>query len=179
MRSARRKRTLHARLVEGGVEVLVPAGLPAVQERDLVNSLVARLQARVARASKRSDDELMRRAKELSRRYFGRVLPMSSVRYVSNQERRFGSCTPSTGAIRISDRLLRTPEWVRDYVLVHELAHLVYENHSPEFWRLVQRYELSERARGFLMGMGIAEEDTVPGESAGAQGEGNSDESGD
>ena len=159
IRSARRKRTLQARLIEGGVEVLVPAGLPAAQERDLVESLVARLRTRVSRARRLSDDDLMQRAKHLSRRYFGRLLPVSSVRYVSNQEKRFGSCTPSTGAIRLSDRLIRAPEWVRDYVLVHELAHLIHGDHSPQFWKLVQAYGMAERARGFLMGMGFAEEE--------------------
>lgn len=99
----------------------------------------------------------MQRARQLSRRHFGRPLPVSSVRYVANQQKRFGSCTPSTGAIRLSDRLIQVPEWVRDYVLVHELAHLIHADHSPEFWKLVSAYELSERARGFLMGMGFAE----------------------
>ncbi len=104
----------------------------------------------------------MKKARELSRRHFGRVLPISSVRYVTNQQKRFGSCTPSTGAIRISDRLSRVPDWVRDYVLVHELAHLIHADHSPEFWRLVYGYELAERARGFLMGMGFAENEEEP-----------------
>jgi len=156
VRSPRRRRTLQARLVEGGVEVLVPKGLPPDQERDLVARLVARLRERVSRASVRSDEELMRRAQELNRCYFAGKLRVNSVRYVSNQRSRFGSCTHSTGAIRLSDRLASVPEWVRDYVLVHELAHLVHPNHSPEFWELVYSYGLAERARGFLMGMGLA-----------------------
>lgn len=159
VRSARRKRTLHARVVEGGVEVLVPQGMPADQERDLVDKLVSRLRARVRRAAGRADLDLMRRAEQLASRYLGGGLPVRSVRYVSDQRKRFGSCTPDTGAIRLSDRLTSVPPWVLDYVLVHELAHLVHANHSPEFWKLVYRYELAERARGFLMGMGFSEEE--------------------
>ncbi len=158
VRSPRRRRTLQARVVDGGVEVLVPKGLPADQERDLVDRLVARLRARVSLASTRSDEGLMRRAQELNRRYFSGKLLVNSVRYVSNQHSRFASCTYSTAAIRLSDRLARVPTWVQDYVLVHELAHLVHPDHSPEFWKLVYGYKLTERARGFLMGMGLADD---------------------
>jgi predicted metal-dependent hydrolase len=157
VRSPRRRRTLQARVIDGGVEVLIPKGLPPDQERDLVNRLVDRLKARVSKASLRSDEELMRRAQELNRRYFAGKLLVNSVRYVSNQRSRFGSCTHSTGVIRLSDRLVMVPEWVRDYVLVHELAHLVQPNHSSDFWKLVSSYHLAERARGFLMGMGLAD----------------------
>ncbi|MGI8913207.1 MAG: M48 metallopeptidase family protein, partial [Chloroflexota bacterium] len=57
--------------------------------------------------------------------------------------------------IRLSDRLAQVPDWVRDYVIVHELAHLLRADHSPAFWRLVQRYKLAERARGYLMALGL------------------------
>lgn len=161
VRSARRKRTLHARVIDGGVEVLVPNGMPAGEERELVDRLVERLRARVERAAARGDLDLMHRAVRLAALYIGKGLPVRSVRFVSNQRKRFGSCSPDTGAIRLSDRLAVVPPWVLDYVLVHELAHLVHANHSPDFWGLVYRYELAERARGFLMGMGFSEEEDL------------------
>lgn len=77
------------------------------------------------------------------------------MRYVKNQNSRFGSCTPADGTIRLSDRLATMPTWVRDYVLVHELAHLLEANHGPNFWKLVNRYPLTERARGYLMAVGL------------------------
>jgi predicted metal-dependent hydrolase len=92
---------------------------------------------------------------ELSRRYFqGRLVP-AVVEYAPDQDRRFGSCSVRSRRLRLSHRLAAFPEWVRDYVLVHELAHLQEPNHSPAFWRLVHRYPLAERARGYLMASGL------------------------
>ena len=75
------------------------------------------------------------------------------MRWVQNQNGRWGSCTPADGTIRISDRVQEMPDWVIDYVLLHELAHLVIANHSAAFWALVGRYPKSERARGYLEGV--------------------------
>ena len=70
--------------------------------------------------------------------------------FSKRQQTRWGSCTPSTGRIRISDRVAGFPPWVIDYVIVHELVHLVVADHSPDFWQLVNRYDRAERARGYL-----------------------------
>ena len=86
---------------------------------------------------------------------FGGELSWSSLSYVGNQNTRYGSCTVGKASIRLSDVLAGMPDWVRDYVLVHELAHLVVPNHSAEFWALVQRYPLTERARGYLIAKGM------------------------
>jgi len=78
-----------------------------------------------------------------------------SVRWVSNQQSLWGSCTIDAADIRVSDRLTGFPRWVIDYVLVHELAHLAVPNHSKRFWTLVNRYPKAERARGFLIAKGL------------------------
>jgi predicted metal-dependent hydrolase len=77
-----------------------------------------------------------------------------TIRWVDNQEWRWGSCTPADRAIRISSRLVREPPWVLDYVIVHEMAHLLVHGHGPAFWDVVGRYPLTERARGFLLARG-------------------------
>jgi predicted metal-dependent hydrolase len=153
IRSPRRRRTVSARLVDGTIEVRVPAGLPPELERAQVQSLVDRMERRHTATGV----DVHRRALALARTH-GLPTP-TSVRWVANQHQRWGSCSPGTGDIRVSDRLAAFPPWVLDYVLVHELAHLVEANHSPAFHRLVDRYPLAERARGFLLAQGYGEDD--------------------
>lgn len=135
--------------------MLIPARFSRAEESEWVDRMLARLAAREQKPQ-RSDSELMARARRLVSRYLvdlsADVTPVS-VRWVSNQNGRWGSCTPADRTIRISDRILEMPEWVIDYVLLHELVHLVVPSHSGEFWDLVGRYPRAERARGYLEGI--------------------------
>ncbi len=135
--------------------VLLPAHLSRAEEHRWVRQMVARLERREARLQP-DDAELSRRAERLSRRYLdGRAEP-ASVRWVDNQQSRWGSCTIVDRSIRLSDRLRGMPSWVVDYVLLHELAHLIKPAHGPEFWALLAGYERTERARGYLEGVSAA-----------------------
>ena len=160
VRSPRRQRTVSARLSGDQLIVRVPAGMSADEERSLAERLGTRILRTRRRAALNADDGLLRRAEELNRRYFGGRLKLTAVRYVTNQHGRFGSCTPTSGTIRISDRVATMPTWVRDAVLVHELAHLVEANHSARFWRLANAYPLMERARGYLIAVGLEPDET-------------------
>lgn len=154
-RSARRRRTVTAFREEGRIVVCIPARLSAAEERSWVATMVKRIEAKERRRAP-SDDVLLARALELSRRHLdGRATP-ASVRWTSSQHTRWGSCSPGDRSIRLSDRLQGMPQWVVDYVLVHELAHLLVPQHSEEFWQLVERYPRTERARGFLDGVSHA-----------------------
>ena len=57
---------------------------------------------------------------------------------VRNQRTRWGSCSPR-GLVCLNWRLVQTPPLVRDYVILHELAHLRHLNHSARFWAEVER----------------------------------------
>jgi predicted metal-dependent hydrolase len=157
IRSPNRTKTASARLVDGTLVVRVPVGLSASEERRLVESLAQKVLHKVRKSEGKLPD-LRRRAADLNRRYFGGKLRVREIKWVTNQRHRYGSCTPSTATIRVSDRIASMPLWVLDYVLVHELAHLVEPNHSPAFWQLVARYPLSERARGYLIASGLESE---------------------
>ncbi|WP_344313938.1 M48 family metallopeptidase [Fodinicola feengrottensis] len=153
-RSRRRRRTVSAYEDDGRVVVLLPASFTKAQEREWVDRMVARLAAR-RRRQPASDQELLARAVELGRRYLDGARPVS-VRWVTNQRTRWGSCTPTDRTIRLSDRLADMPTWVVDYVLLHELAHLRVPDHSAKFWRLLEAYPRTERARGYLEGVAAA-----------------------
>jgi predicted metal-dependent hydrolase len=114
--------------------------------------MVARLELQDGRR-RPSDAALARRATELSQRYLNGTARPSSVAWVDNQTSRWGSCTPLDGTIRISSRLRGMPSWVLDYVLLHELAHLLQPRHGPQFWALLADFPRTERARGFLEGV--------------------------
>jgi predicted metal-dependent hydrolase len=168
-RSARRRRTVSAYRDGDRTIVLLPSRMSKADEREWVAVMVKRLadqDRRRAGKAVRSDAELSARAGELSRRYLDGAAQPASVRWVSNQVSRWGSCTPSDGSIRLSNRLTGMPSWVVDYVLVHELAHLLAEGHGPAFQALVARYPQSERARGYLLGV------AATGQHGGADGDG-------
>ncbi len=57
---------------------------------------------------------------------------------VRNQKSRWGSCS-RRGTISLNWRLIQTPDAVRDYIILHELAHLRQMNHSAQFWQEVER----------------------------------------
>ena len=65
---------------------------------------------------------------------------------VTSAKSRWGSCT-ADNAVRYSFRLIYAPKDVVRYVVVHELAHTRYKNHSALFWREVERYEPRYRER--------------------------------
>jgi predicted metal-dependent hydrolase len=156
-RSARRRKTVSAHWSEDTVVLSVPQSATRREidhwTRELVPRVVERRRREAARgAARRSDDRLLERARELSRRHLeGRAEP-SDVRWSARQNSRWGSATPATGVVRISAHLQDAPDWVLDFVLVHELAHLLEADHSPRFRELERRYPHAERARAFLDG---------------------------
>ncbi len=150
-RSARRRRTVSAYREGDRIVVLIPARMSRAQEAEWVETMVARVEKAEARR-RPGDDDLMRRASSLSHAWLdGRAEPLS-VRWVDNQRSRWGSCTPADRTIRLSRRLQDMPAWVVDYVLVHELAHLLEPGHNPRFWGLVAAYPKAEQAKAWLDG---------------------------
>jgi predicted metal-dependent hydrolase len=150
VRSKRRRRTVQAEQIGDTVRVSIPALMTKAEEEHWIGVMVKRFERREASAA----HDLDGRAAALAAQY-GLPLP-ASIRWVGNQQRRWGSCTPVDGSVRISDRLARYPTWVLDYVIIHELAHLAEPGHGAAFHALVDRYPKAERARGFLMGVDLA-----------------------
>lgn len=165
-RSTRRRRTVSAYRRGDTVVVLMPAGLSAAQERRHVDVLLARL-AKARRPDQRTDQALGARTESLRRRYLPEAPEPSSIRFVDNQVRRWGSCTVLDRSIRLTSRLVTMPDWVLDYVIVHELAHLLEARHNARFDALVARYPRTERAIGFLDGYDLGSAAPAPAGSDG------------
>lgn len=147
IRSSRRTKTVSARIVDGVIRVRIPSWMSADDESTYVDNIVRRIEQK-----RRSNSvDLESRARRLADEF---DLPIpDSIRWVGNQNQRWGSCTIVSCEIRISDRLVDVPPWVLDHVIVHELVHLVVPDHSPAFDLLLARNPLSERATGYLMAL--------------------------
>lgn len=143
-RSPKRRKTVSARIVDGVLEVSVPSWMSRAEQERWADEM----RRRHLRRATTADIDLDARIAALARRY---DLPRPTTVRWGEMTAQWGSCTTADGTIRLSTRLAAFPPWVLDYVVVHELAHLVHGDHSPAFWALVQRYPKAERAIGYLI----------------------------
>ncbi len=157
IRSNRRKKTIQAKMKQGILYVYVPAGLSSRQEEKWIRVMLERFEKKQRYRLLNTNGALIRRAQEINNRFFDGNL-VFDIEFVTNQTAKFGCCDTRHKKIRISDRVARMPSWVQDYVLIHELAHLLYPNHSKQFWKKVHTYRFAERAKGYLIAVGMAEQ---------------------
>lgn len=150
-RSTRRKKTVEARLRGGVLHLAIPAHLTAAEEAEWVERMRRRFLDR--RDADRID--LPDRARAIAHAH-GLPEP-HQISWSDRQTTLWGSCTVASRRIRVARRVATFPAWVLDYVIVHELAHLLVPRHNQAFWELVGRYPLAERARGYLIAKGEEE----------------------
>jgi len=141
---------------DGTIVLRIPYRMPGSQIKPMLTDVAKSLDRQARRRTPRTDSDLQERAHYVNNTFFGGAIQWAAIRWVSNMERRLGSCTnggPTDGHIRISDRIREWPQYVIDYVIAHELAHRAHPNHSDAFWSfLEQAYPRTERARGFVQG---------------------------
>lgn len=150
-RSVRRRHSASATFRDDRIVVRLPAGLSVAEDERLLGDVVRKVAARHRIEDAGGDAALGARADELADTYLDGVRA-TSVAWSTRMGTRYGSCTTGEGAIRISSELAVHPQFVRDYVLVHELAHLQVPDHSPRFHALLARFPEAARARGYLEG---------------------------
>ena len=156
IRSKRRRKTVSATVDKGILIVRIPSRMSRSEEAHWVEHMRKKLLGKQEKKkSRRSDSALEERARRLALDYFGDL--EFTIVWSSRQQQRWGSCTPLDRSIRLSTNLKNFPDYVIDYVIIHELAHLLIADHSPEFWQLCSRYPFTDRARGFLEGIAFAD----------------------
>ncbi len=163
IRSPDRKKTVQAKMAGETLVVYLPLGMHREEEKKIIQKMKERMEKKKLKKQINKDEYLRKRFDEFNSRYFQGKLKINSIEFVTNQERKRGSCTPSNGTIRLSHKLLDMPKWVLDYVIMHEMTHLVHPDHSRKFWAKVCEYKYTERARGFLIAKGMEEEEMEPG----------------
>lgn len=159
IRSCRRKRSVGARLVNDLLLIHAPVAISQEHLDKMINGFKLKFARQKIKTELDKDKNLLDLASTLNKQYFNNKLKIESVQYSIHQNTRFGCCNYRTARILISHKIGLMPKWVRKYVLLHEMAHLVEPNHGQRFWEIVCRYRLTERARGYLMAasMGMQE----------------------
>ena len=146
-------RSYRIEVVEKGVECihfdqrfLIPASLARHKKGAMREWYIARAKERIL-------PRVVTRARELG-------VSFGQARIVDNRYR-WGSCTVRDN-INLNWRLIKAPIFVIDYVIVHELAHLLEPNHTPRFWNIVKtQVPTMDRARGWLKEYGQILEEEV------------------
>jgi len=144
-----------ARLVNDLLLISAPLTLPQERLDKIVTGFKLKFERKKIKEGLDKEQNLLDLASSLNEKYFGNKLKVESIEYVTTQNTRFGCCNYRTARIRISHKIGLMPEWVRKYVVMHEMAHLIEPNHSRAFWDIVSRYKLAERARGYLIASGF------------------------
>ena len=139
--------------VKGGVlTVRVPKGMPKtlierfiIKNKKWIDVHIEKEKNSMAKFDALSDDDikkLKRDAKEYlisKTKYFADIMGLKYGRItITSAKTRFGSCS-SKGNISYSYRLMLYPETAREYVVVHELSHLVEMNHSKRFYSIIEK----------------------------------------
>ena len=120
-------KTHHAKLRNGIIHLQLSKADGHAHLQKSIKHLLSRVVAQDFKPS------ITRRVNELNQLYFQQQIKSVNLKY--NQSN-WGSCS-SKGNVNLSTRLLFAPNDVIDYVIIHELAHLIELNHSPRFWKLV------------------------------------------
>ena len=158
VKSARRRKTVSARMEGERLKLLVPTHSTRADVADYLAQLAPRVlkqqeQFREHKRQRGSDEFLQARAQELITRYLPELEIPESIVWVANQNTRWGSATPARGRIRLLNLIQQAPDYVIDFVLFHELCHFVELNHTPAFRALESLYPRKAEAEAYLAGI--------------------------
>jgi predicted metal-dependent hydrolase len=138
----------------GVIIINIPARMSKQDEIAAIPEMIAMVQRREAKERK-SDEQLLVMGTALLEKYLPDFeIKPASINWRSMSER-WGSCTTVDRTIRISDRLIGAPTYVLEYIIFHELIHLMISAHDADFYNYLNRYSDQERAEAFLEGFEV------------------------
>ena len=154
------RKSISIKVTDGNVTVKAPRGVSRKYIDGLVNKHRAWIEQTLIRERRRAetenepDDEKIKAMKREAKVYFtekcAHYANIMGVEYgtvkITGAKTRYGSCS-AKGNICFSYRLMFFPDSVRDYVVVHELAHRIEMNHSPRFYAVIERFMPDYRER--------------------------------
>jgi len=122
------KKGSSARCIGNVIKLLISDNISRNWQNNHISSLISRCVAQ------KRLPKLQEKIHELNEKHFNRKINKI---FFKHNKSNWGSCS-NAGNINISTRLLFAPDKVLEYVCVHELAHLIEQNHSDRFWMLVE-----------------------------------------
>ncbi|WP_296213125.1 M48 family metallopeptidase [uncultured Corynebacterium sp.] len=146
--STRRKKTVAVREEGDGFLVMSPAAIGEAELHKISVELVGK--ALKSRRHTIGNHELAERAAKLNNTYLGGRATIGEIKFVTNMNTRWGSCSVQSKRIRIAHQLQDVPGYVLDAVIIHELIHTFVPNHGAEFHRWEERTPQLEKAQGYL-----------------------------
>ncbi len=160
-RSKRRKKSVGAYRERGKTIIVAPIRMSNKEVQSYAAELIAELNAHDEKVS--AHELLEKRARYLAATYldvdvFAEDLAPVSIKWVTNQKSRWGSCSHQDREIRISHRLQGMPQYVIDAVVFHELVHLIVPDHSSRFYSYLERFTQYEIAKEYLAGYSFAQQ---------------------
>ena len=114
---------------EQQLRLYIPDQMDEAQKNDTVREIVRGLLCKIMRPY------IIMRVHEINGEHFQKIINKVTIKYNTSN---WGSCS-TKGNINISLRLLMAPPEVVDYVIIHELCHLIHMNHSPAYWQEVAK----------------------------------------
>jgi predicted metal-dependent hydrolase len=149
----KRVKNINARLRETTLSVSAPLNTPQATLDKVIPDLARRLVRRVHARQVNAEEDALTLARIVAARFANRP-EVAEVVFVTTQQARWGSYSPATRTIRLHAALRRMPRWVLEAVVAHELAHVIHQDHSPAFWKLLRRVcPDTDRAKAFLSGV--------------------------
>jgi len=152
--SKRRKKTVSAVFRNDTLIISAPQNI----NKQFLDDFIKKTKRKYFVSMENKKTNLKELSLKLMKKYFSKAIRDKigndfDITFVSTQKTVLGVCNYANRTIRLSDVLIPLPNWITNYVIIHELAHFIEPNHSKRFWEIVNNYPYVDQAKSFLQGL--------------------------